>query len=52
MIFNYLKPDELDFEAVDRDWVVSGYWWKKQKASSSSEFAERTRTRWQASKGR
>ena len=22
MIFNYLKPDELDFEAVDRDWAI------------------------------
>ena len=21
--------------------VVSGYWWKKQKASSSSEFSQR-----------
>jgi 2-polyprenyl-6-methoxyphenol hydroxylase-like FAD-dependent oxidoreductase len=22
MIFNYLKPDERDFEAVDRDWAI------------------------------
>lgn len=22
MIFNYLKPDETDFEAVDRDWAI------------------------------
>jgi 2-polyprenyl-6-methoxyphenol hydroxylase-like FAD-dependent oxidoreductase len=22
MIFNYLKPDELDFNAVDRDWAI------------------------------
>ena len=22
MVFNYLKPDEADFEAVDRDWAI------------------------------
>jgi 2-polyprenyl-6-methoxyphenol hydroxylase-like FAD-dependent oxidoreductase len=22
MVFNYLKPNELDFEAVDRDWAI------------------------------
>jgi 2-polyprenyl-6-methoxyphenol hydroxylase-like FAD-dependent oxidoreductase len=22
MIFNYLKPDEVDFDAVDRDWAI------------------------------
>jgi 2-polyprenyl-6-methoxyphenol hydroxylase-like FAD-dependent oxidoreductase len=22
MVFNWLKPDELDFEAVDRDWAI------------------------------
>ena len=22
MVFNYLRPDELDFEAIDRDWAI------------------------------
>ena len=41
MMLRLSNAQKLSRVSMHKAVVVSGYWWKKQKASSSSEFIQR-----------